>query len=131
MYPKPLSTRDDQHFRFVIEPGGPAEQLRNHAPMQHAKSALSIGNLLAAKRADAPAHPAIHDSSDERHRRNVVHSITENQFRLVCGNGRREEPIDLFRSMLTIGIENDYEINLPIQPVAQTGFDRLAFAPIL
>ena len=32
--------------------------------------------------------------------------------------------------MLTIGIENDDKFNLSIYPVAQTGFDRFAFAPV-
>jgi hypothetical protein len=33
--------------------------------------------------------------------------------------------------MLTVGVENNYEIDLPLQPMAQSGFDRLAFAAIL
>ena len=39
--------------------------------------------------------------------------------------------IDLFRSMLAVGVENDYEVDLSIQPMTQSGFNRLPFAAVL
>jgi len=39
--------------------------------------------------------------------------------------------VDFFRPMLTVGIENDHQIKLPLEPVTQSGFNRFAFALIL
>jgi hypothetical protein len=92
---------------------------------------LRVGNFLAADSADLLAHPPIHKSPDPRHRRNVLHAIAENQFRLVGRKRRGNEAIDLFGPMLAVGIENDHQVELPIHPMTETGFDRLAFTLVL
>ncbi len=43
----------------------------------------------------------------------------------------REKAADFFRQMLAVGIENDDVLEAAIEPVAQTGLDRFAFAAIL
>src|SRR5205809_8022094 len=99
--------------------------------MNHAETALSIGDVLAANRADAITHPTIHKSPDARHRRKIVHTRAENEFRLLGREGRGRETFDLFRSMLPIGVEDDYKIDIALQNVTQPGLDRLAFAAVL
>jgi hypothetical protein len=79
---------------------------------------LGVGNLLAAQRADASAHPAIHEAAHQRHRRNIVHPRAQNQFRLLGRLRRGNETIDLFRRMLPVRIENDHQIKLSIQEMA-------------
>src|SRR5436305_12747483 len=44
--------RDDEHFGFVLEPAGAAQNIRNDVAMQHAKAALRISNRLAADLTD-------------------------------------------------------------------------------
>ena len=48
-----------------------------------------------------------------------------------CSRGR-EKPAHFLRQMLAVGVEQDDEFNLrTLQPMTQTGLDRLAFAEIL
>src|SRR5438105_4795545 len=99
--------------------------------MYHAEAALRVWNFLAAESADSLAHPVIDDLSQTRHRRNIVHSVAENEFWFIGRKCSRNESVDLFRPMLSVGVEDDYEIDLSLQPMAQSSLDRLAFAAVL
>src|SRR5438270_1410285 len=46
----------EQHFSFIIEPVSPGEHRWNEIAVEHAKTALSIRNLLPAHGADFFAH---------------------------------------------------------------------------
>ena len=56
----PSPARDDQHFGLVFEPTGTAQNFRDDVAMEHAKSALRIGNLLPANATNLVAHIAVH-----------------------------------------------------------------------
>src|SRR4029077_3126454 len=53
--------RDDQHFGFVLEPAGAAQNFGNDIAMQHAKPTLRIRNLLPADATDFAAHVPVHN----------------------------------------------------------------------
>ena len=59
----PFPARNDEHFRFVFEPAGTAQNFRNDVAMEHAKSALRIGNLLPANATNFVAHITIYHAS--------------------------------------------------------------------
>src|SRR5438105_1748708 len=73
----------------------------------------------------------IDDLSQTRHRRNIVHPVAKNELWFVGRKRSRNKTIDLFRPMLAVGIENYYEIDLSLEPMAQTSLDRFAFAAVL
>ena len=50
--PAAFAAGDDQHFGFVVEALRALEQIRNQAAVDHAKTALRVGNVLAADPAD-------------------------------------------------------------------------------
>ena len=108
---------DDEHFRFVIETVPAAKQLRNQLSIQHAKTALGVGNFLSANAADAPAHITVHDASDEWHAGKIVHAIANEKGRPRCGGCRRYKPVNFFRKMLAVGIKKDRPGDFPIEPV--------------
>ena len=100
-------------------------------PIQHAKAALRVGDLLCGKETDPSAHVTIHNAPNEWHSSEIVHPITEKKTGLSGRRGRCYKPIDFFGKMLAVGIENDDVSELSIQPVAQSGLDRFTFAAVL
>ena len=56
----PFPARDDEHFAFVFEPTGTAQNFRDDVTMEHAKSALRIGNLLPANTTNFVAHVTVY-----------------------------------------------------------------------
>src|SRR3982750_3261060 len=108
--------------------------------MYHAETALRIANALSTKPADLSAHKTVYNAADQRHRPDVVHAIADKKGRLRCGPCRCQESIDLFRKMLTIGIEKAHPHHFSIQaahrsrgwirrskPVTQPRLNRFAF----
>src|SRR5215471_2050510 len=59
----PSPAHDDEHFGFVFEPTGTAQDFRDDVPMKHAKSALRIGDLLPANATNFVAHVRVHHPS--------------------------------------------------------------------
>jgi hypothetical protein len=49
--------------------------LWNQLVIQHAKTALRVGDSLLTNTADLPAHVTIHDAPDQWHSGEVVHAV--------------------------------------------------------
>ena len=73
----------------------------------------------------------IHHAAQKRHPGEIVHAIAEKKRWRFLGRGRCNKPLDLFGTMLAIGIENDHVVKLSIQPVTQSCLDRFTFAAVL
>src|SRR5438105_11667407 len=98
--------------------------------MQHTKPALGIGNLLTTCSTNFVAHITVHDAAHQWHRSDIVHTGTHENLRLVL-SGCVEKTDDFFRQMLTVSVEQYDVINAAVEPIAQPGFNGLAFATIL
>ena len=76
-----VATGQNEHLRFVFKAIGATKQFGNQLPMNHAKPALSVGNILSTKPANLSAHVTVDEPANPRHVRDVVHSIAKNQLR--------------------------------------------------
>src|SRR5437763_10171530 len=126
-----LPARDDEHFGLVLEPAGAAQNFRNDIAMEHAKAALRIGNLLAADPTDFSAHVTVYHPSHERHRAGVVHTRTNENFRVRLRHSALYKTRNFFRQMLPVGIEQHDVLAAALEPITQAGFDRFTLTAVL
>src|SRR5437773_11577525 len=116
--PVTFAAGDDEHFGFVIETVPAAKQLGNQLSIQHAETALGVGNFLSANAADAPAHIAVHDATDEWHTGKIIHAVTDEKRRPCRSGSGCHEPINLFGKMLSVRIKKTHPRDFSIEPVS-------------
>src|SRR3977135_3154197 len=95
--------------------------------MHHAKTALGVGNILAAGTADLAAHVTIDRAADERHLAHVVHAGADEEL----ADARRaggEEALDLFRQMLAIAVQDHHIGNAAVEPITKAAVDVVSLA---
>src|SRR5438045_4975281 len=98
--------------------------------MHHAETALGIGNFLAAKPANLPAHVTVHHPTQQWHRGDVIlPRADKNPGAGGCGGG--EKTGNLFRQMLAVAVEDKRVIEPAFKPMAESCFDRLALPAVL
>src|SRR4051812_12594090 len=104
--------------------------MRDDVAVDHAETALSIGNVLAAGAADLPAHVPIDRAPHQRHFTHIVHAGADQKLRARSLSGF-EKTGNLLGQMLAIGIENDHPDRSSFEPVTEAALDRFALPAVL
>ena len=103
---KAVPGRFDNKLRFDLKSLRGERDLLQNPPGDKAKPALAVRDPRAGNPRKNPGHQMIGRPSRKRHSRGIRHPISQNEIRLgMCGG--REEPTDLRRQMLAVGIHRE------------------------
>src|SRR5688500_4634154 len=97
--------KSDDHFRFDFEMIGGEREAIPCGQIDHAESALRIGNGHAAVPPDPSTHPLIYKSANPRHCACVAHAVSDEQFGLRCFD-RTQEFRDIRGCVLAVAIHS-------------------------